>query len=152
MHTLALPSCQMKSVCQTAHCMLSFLKKTLDSHFLTQKACQFVGFLLFNGFIVQRLKVDIQNQNVITANRKGRIQVWKAGIQSSTFYTCFSRTVNKEDGWLQFLHRPKQMCRAERMTCHSKLIFPQRTWSSWCTEEMITVVWFQRKENQKGLA
>lgn len=34
-------------------------KKTLDSHFLTKKACQLIGFLLFNGFIVQCFKVDI---------------------------------------------------------------------------------------------
>lgn len=46
----------------------------LDSHFLTQKACQFIGFLLFDGFVVQRFKVDIQNQNVITVNRKGSRQ------------------------------------------------------------------------------
>lgn len=46
----------------------------LDSRFLTQKACQFVGFLLFNGFVVQCFKVDIQNQNVITVNREGSMQ------------------------------------------------------------------------------
>lgn len=39
------------------------------SRLLTQEACQLVGFLLLDGLVVQRLKVDIQNQDVIAANR-----------------------------------------------------------------------------------
>lgn len=56
------------------YCILSILMKTLDSYFLTQKTCQFIGFLLFDGFVVQCFKEDIQNQNVITVNREKSTQ------------------------------------------------------------------------------
>lgn len=100
MHALTLLSWWVKkkvSARLNTACYL-YPRKTFDSHFLTQKACQFVGFLLFNGFIVQRFKVDIQNQNVITANRKGRKEVWRQAFRRclqhvihACLRTCFSR-------------------------------------------------------------
>lgn len=42
------------------------------SRLLTQEARQLVGFLLLDGLVVQRLKVDIQDQDVIAANRQRR--------------------------------------------------------------------------------
>lgn len=85
-HALALLSLQIKQqqnrqtkkahhVCRAALCTLSPCTKTLDSGFLTQKACQFVRFLLFNGFIVQCFKEDVQDKNVIAANRGGKCAV-----------------------------------------------------------------------------
>lgn len=64
-----------RHICHAALCTLSPLTKTLDSGFLTQKACQFVRFLLFNGFIVQCFKEDVQDKNVIAANRGGKCAV-----------------------------------------------------------------------------
>lgn len=88
MQALAILSLWIRTICHVAFCILSIPQKTLDSHFLTQKACQFVGFLLLDGFVVQRLKVDIQNQNVITANRereREKHDVLKSHIQMSLF-------------------------------------------------------------------
>lgn len=84
-HALALLSLPIKKppkqtdkkphICHAALCTLSPPTKTFDSRFLTQKACQFVRFLLFNGFIVQCFKEDVQDKNVIAANRGGKCAV-----------------------------------------------------------------------------
>lgn len=49
---------------------------------LTQEACQLVGFLLLDGLVVQRLKVDIQNQDVISANR------WRRALSLPAVSCC----------------------------------------------------------------
>lgn len=54
-----------------------------QSRRLTQEACQLVGFLLLDGLVVQRLKEDIQNQDVISENR------WKREAQSPSRVMLF---------------------------------------------------------------
>lgn len=70
---------------------------------LTQKTRQFIGFLLLNGFIVERLEVDIQNQNVIAVNRE------KHGLKTHNHvsFICFvSVFLGGEDpGWVCFFNR-----------------------------------------------